>query len=493
MVLFLWAGVSFAAAGPILSNELSANSKQCIRCHQGNTPGIYGQWMNSMHFTVKVGCYECHQANKSDADAFEHNGSIISVIVSPKDCSKCHPEIVKQFSQSPHATTAVLHMGSQVAELMQAVVSANGFYSPAFPSQHALTAGVTGCFQCHGSHLKSKKTSAGKVIFDAATWPNEGIGRVNPDKSNGSCSACHGRHEFSISSARQPETCGKCHSQGSGVPMFDIYKSSAHGRNYYTNKEKMNLDSREWLIGKQYVTGPTCASCHLSGTMDMPVTHNAALRFNWGELGERAKKSRYTPPPEKCGCGFPPGTKIPEDYNKPRTVEKGQTMKKVCQNCHGSNFIDGYYIQYMGEKRLVYEKYHIPGTRLYNMAKEVLNAMKDGKFAFFTHPLDFIWFENCGHNASQAAAAAAKASADYTYTRGLGLAEVWFRDFIPQLRRIIKKGINSPKKPVRDAAKNLEQELEKVLDNPIYGSGWASRFDCEENKPEKTGSGKLFL
>jgi Dihydroprymidine dehydrogenase domain II, 4Fe-4S cluster len=28
--------------------------------------------------------------------------------------------------------------------------------------------------------------------FDADTWPNSGIGRVNPDGSRGSCAACHG-------------------------------------------------------------------------------------------------------------------------------------------------------------------------------------------------------------------------------------------------------------------------------------------------------------
>jgi len=33
--------------------------------------------------------------------------------------------------------------------------------------------------------------------FDPATWPNTGIGRVNPDGSAGSCSACHTRHRFS--------------------------------------------------------------------------------------------------------------------------------------------------------------------------------------------------------------------------------------------------------------------------------------------------------
>ena len=33
----------------------------------------------------------------------------------------------------------------------------------------------------------------------------------NPDGTEGSCSACHSRHAFSASQARNPDNCGKCH------------------------------------------------------------------------------------------------------------------------------------------------------------------------------------------------------------------------------------------------------------------------------------------
>ncbi len=61
--------------------------------------------------------------------------------------------------------------------------------------------------------------------LDPATWPNSGIGRINPDGSEGSCSACHSRHKFSVEQARNPENCGKCH-MGTDYPQLEIYQES---------------------------------------------------------------------------------------------------------------------------------------------------------------------------------------------------------------------------------------------------------------------------
>jgi hypothetical protein len=127
---------------------------------------------------------------------------------------------------------------------------------------------------------------------------------------------------------------------------------------------------------------------------------------------------------------------------------------------------------------MVYQKYKIPGTELYNLAKEVLKAMENGKYAFFTHPIDFIWYEACSHDASHAIAAAAKASADYTYTSSRRLATRWFQDFVPELRGIIVRGQNAKEETAIKAAQKLETKLKEILSDPIYGSGWASRFDC---------------
>ncbi|MEJ2453180.1 MAG: multiheme c-type cytochrome [Candidatus Thiodiazotropha sp.] len=51
--------------------------------------------------------------------------------------------------------------------------------------------------------------------------PNSGIGRINPDSSKGSCSACHGHHAFSKAQAREPSACIRCHA-GPPVGQGDL-------------------------------------------------------------------------------------------------------------------------------------------------------------------------------------------------------------------------------------------------------------------------------
>lgn len=64
---------------------------KCITCHKEMTLGLYQQWRNSAHALHGVTCYNCHQAKKSDADGFMHEGAFIATLVTPKDCSQCHP------------------------------------------------------------------------------------------------------------------------------------------------------------------------------------------------------------------------------------------------------------------------------------------------------------------------------------------------------------------------------------------------------------------
>ncbi|MBF0562100.1 MAG: hydroxylamine oxidoreductase, partial [Alphaproteobacteria bacterium] len=71
-------------------------------------------------------------------------------------------------------------------------------------------AATMACVKCHGSKVKILPSG----MIDPATWPNSGIGRVNPDGSVGTCTACHQQHDFSLAQVRRPETCGRCH-QGS--------------------------------------------------------------------------------------------------------------------------------------------------------------------------------------------------------------------------------------------------------------------------------------
>ena len=144
------------------SAELSEPSTACVICHQEKMPGLTGEWRSSKHFGADVGCHECHAADPKDPDAIEHNGFTIAVIVSPKDCSRCHRQEFEQFERSHHADAGAI-LGSLDNTLGEVVEG------PA--------AAVTGCKQCHGGSVKILEGGE----LDPDTWPNSGIGRINPE------------------------------------------------------------------------------------------------------------------------------------------------------------------------------------------------------------------------------------------------------------------------------------------------------------------------
>ena len=65
------------------------------------------------------------------------------------------------------------------------------------------------CIYCHGTEVtvtgtEVRDTDAGELEFPVLDgWPNQGVGRINPDGSAGACSACHTRHAFSLEMARK--------------------------------------------------------------------------------------------------------------------------------------------------------------------------------------------------------------------------------------------------------------------------------------------------
>lgn len=80
----------------------SPKGELCILCHREVTPGIYNQWIDSTMGQAGVNCYDCHKAEESDPDAFEHK-ELIAIVVTPKDCSRCHEKEFKEYGSSHHA------------------------------------------------------------------------------------------------------------------------------------------------------------------------------------------------------------------------------------------------------------------------------------------------------------------------------------------------------------------------------------------------------
>ncbi len=434
-VLVLLAALVAAAGdgGPVFFPKLSDESATCNACHTEQTPAIVAQWGGSKHFRGNVGCFECHAASPGTPGAYEHNGSTIHTIVTPADCARCHPREEEEFRASRHARAAEI-LGSLDNTLADVVEGNTAFYGGSAVL-------VNGCQQCHGSAVKAGKE--GRPTPD--TWPNTGIGRINLDGSRGSCTACHQRHTFSAAQARVPATCGKCH-LGPDHPQKEIYEESKHGISYAANAGRINIDRPKWVVGEDYEVGPTCATCHMSATSDLPVTHNVGGRISWNNRPEISIRSDLAD--ARLGLANP----VPWERRR-------ETMKDVCGTCHAPGFVDDFYTQYDGLVELYNEKFGKPG-------KAIFDALKKGGLAGdtpFAQKIDWDWFELWHHEGRRARHGASMQAPDYTHWHGLyEVAKAFYTEFIPEAQEAVARGLaagGAKASAARDAGRLIDATL----------------------------------
>ena len=456
LYVVLLCGWAAAEEGPWLA-EMSGRTKACVRCHREESRGLYQQWGESKHYRGNVGCYECHAAQEGDADAFKHYGNVlIATLVTPKDCAACHPNEAKQFGESRHSKAGRI-LGSLDNVLAEVVEGNRGMVTEGFP-EGVSAAAVSGCWQCHGSEVKVLE--GGKL--DPTSFPNSGIGRINPDGSEGSCNACHQRHQFSAAQARHPDTCGKCH-MGPDHPQLEIYNESKHGIAFRANIDDVHLEREKWIVGEDYSTGPTCATCHMSATERQPVTHSIGTRISWNN--RPAVSIRANEADAKMGLGTAELT---------WQARRGN-MVDVCMSCHNEAFAESFFVQYDGVVELYNEKFGKPGARLYGLAQKLLPRGTQ-----FANKIDFTWFEIWHHEGRRARHGASMQGPDYTHWHGTyEVAKHWYAKYVPELEELIEAGKASKDAERRKAAEELEAELAKVLNSDDH-KWYLGKMDPEE-------------
>jgi len=389
-------GVAMLAAPALAAGEkvkVSKESQECIRCHEPQSPAFVQEWRLSKHAAKGVDCYTCHQRAAGDVDAMDHYGHRIGILVTPKDCGRCHAQQVKEMTSSHHA---------KAGDILN---SLDNFLGEVVAGPEAVT---VGCAQCHGS--KVKVLAGGKL--DPDTWPNTGIGRINPDGSLGSCSACHARHNFSKAQAREPEACGKCH-LGPDHPQMEIYQESKHGILYAANKARLNMSKDTWIVGKDYSAAPTCTTCHMGATTTQPSTHDVGARISWTLR--------------------PPVSKKLENADQRRAA-----MVDVCTSCHAAPFVDAFYKQFDNLVNLYDNKFAKPATAIRNelMDRGVITR------ADFDDKLDWIYYELWHHEGRRARHGAAMSGPDYAWWHGMyDVAKVFYTEFLPEVKRIAPPGV----------------------------------------------------
>ncbi len=370
----------------------SAQTEECLECHRVFTPGIVEDWETSEHahgtpaeamdkpdlerevssrsvpddlLDVVVGCYECHSLNaEGHKDNFEHFDHKINVVVSPKDCATCHQEEAEQYLPSKkanaHFNLAKNPVYHTLVETVTGIKEAGDGKIRQLGS--SANAKAETCYACHGTLVEARgyrtiETELGEIeVPDLSDWPNQGVGRINPDGTAGSCTACHPRHSFSIEIARKADTCSQCHLEPD-LPAWNVFRESKHGNIYHAKQSEWNWENIPWIVGKDF-TAPTCAVCHNSLLVSSEGDVVADRSHDFGaRLWVRIFGLIYSHPQPKYGQTFlienqedlplpttfsgeiAPGFLLTGEEQKSRQLK----MEKVCSACHGSTWIRGHF------------------------------------------------------------------------------------------------------------------------------------------------------
>ena len=419
---------------------VTSDNADCIECHRVKTPGIVGQWEISQHAESGIGCLQCHRAEQGDIDGYEHEGAFIATIVSPKDCSQCHERETAEHQASRHARGARI-LGS-LDNVLAEVVEGSTRFDAKGAKIEVSAAAVSGCLQCHGSEVKVLEDGR----LDPTTWPNTGIGRINPDGSLGSCSACHLRHNFSRAQARAPENCGRCH-LGPDHPQLEVYQESKHGIAFAANRSRFEplMEGKDWVPGHDFEQGPTCSVCHMGATKNLPVTHDVGERISW---------TLRPPVSEKIDAAA-----IKSGEQVKSWQDRRADMHDVCTSCHSPEWVDNWYTQYDNLVTLYNEKFGKPSTELYQMARSsgLLTQIE------FDEPVEFTYFFLWHHEGRRARHGAAMMGPDYTQWHGMyEVAHRFYAEYVPELRELINRNRAGAK---AGAARRLEVTLDEVLNS----------------------------
>ena len=250
----LWSG---SASADLRSGDYSAADKElntkCIGCHTDTTPGIVKQYLESPMANTRsdegpVGCTDCHGEEHVTAEDYDK-----AELPTMDTCGECHKKQRKQFKKGKHYLSW-FGMKSQIAWHGQ----------PGSITQE----GYRGCSGCHKIGKKGLKG-----IQDGITGALEYDGGEEQSKyhyGNVQCDACHTRHTFRKSEARDPRACSNCH-MGFDHPQWEMYMSAKHGIIW-------DIEKNVNYGGEQ--RAPTCQKCHM-----MDGDHEVVTP--WGFLGLR--------------------------------------------------------------------------------------------------------------------------------------------------------------------------------------------------------------
>jgi hypothetical protein len=242
--------------------------------------------------------------------------------------------------------------------------------------------------------------------------------------------------------ARRPESCGKCH-LGPDHPQKEIYDESKHGINFYANVDRMNLESAKWVAGEDYDAAPTCATCHMSATSELPITHDVGDRISW--TLRPAISQKIDAKAIKMGKEVKPW------------LSRRNDMKTVCSSCHSSKMIENFYEQFDSLVNLYNNKFAKPGASIIAALKEenMITAVP------FDEAIEWTWFFLWHHEGRRARHGAAMQAPDYVQWHGMyEVAHRFYIEMVPEIKELIEK---AEKNGNHKGAERVRKLLDEIL------------------------------
>jgi formate dehydrogenase gamma subunit len=243
-----------------------------------------------------LGCVDCH------AGAVKEGHSAKTAAAS---CLSCHPDAPTDLAKSAHVA-----LGKP--ESSATCISCHGAHDVASPKER----GALLCASCHGSEVKQ---------FAASVHGHEGR-RGNGDAPK--CNDCHGTAHrtlaasdanSTVSKARLPETCGRCHSNPDFARKYmfaiakpvEAYQASVHGKAIRAGK----------------LNAAACNDCH--------GVHNILPA---SDIRSSIAKERVG---ATCGKCHEPVFAVYKESIHGRAVQAGVREAPTCTDCHGEHQILG--------------------------------------------------------------------------------------------------------------------------------------------------------
>jgi len=223
----------------------------------------------------------------------------------------------------------------------------------------------------------------------------------------------------------------------------------------------MNLDSPEWVLGKDYTQAPTCATCHMSANFETrgEITHDPGERISWTnrpavslvmDTDSDHNVIMATDPQERA--------RLVDDSAE----QKRDRMKTVCRHCHSPRYIDAFYQQYDDFIILYNEKFAKPGQM-------IMAALSDNGLISstqFDEEIEWTWFYLWHHEGRRARHGASMMAPDYAHWHGMyEVAERFYMELIPQAREIASHAAAAGK---RAQAERVSAVIDGILSRPEH-------------------------